>query len=909
MPILKISGNYMEIATLLDLAFLYKSDDLSKYQHQIALDLNRVNYLSADKTVKEMQQALSDITPLSGKPYSYTQGNFNATAFNESYMKKKEHFISRILDSKMRGEADGYGTIETAYETNGSNCGIAITYLRDDPNPNSKMPTPPEKRKQPFILTVIENTALAPDDRTVSCFIDINLIPENLKHDLLKHGAIIQDLQLAPEIQNTVKQKYVSDLFTNLITAEGSVALEPFKALQARFVPGYNLDNRDIKREKLDELIHFLKVHLPENESIRNYLEQKKSDFLNDLNLAKNDIFKPFIDDLCASVLSQCQQSENIDQAFIQRLNYEVYLTQLIINIEIIASTLPAEHKACLLLQADLLRNKRDDKRSVFEQFSLEELVQTAPITFKPQAEFNQRLKSLEKQLDHLVPFQKEQIQRILTSQITLTFNDQNEEIKSALLSILKCHVVMLENPLHFSYESEMDLLFLAIRHSECPELIEIGASFPNFVDSVLLTTYQRKIYNLENKLAKDDVRTPEKSALYQEIARLLLALHQHENIKERFEIINVIERTIDWEQDQYSQTIIHQFNNIRTNYPNLSYLSSKLDNIQYLSLDIDYKNQLNRLESHGEYPLNYFLQDVIDLISTSYRSSPLTPELRQNLNQFLRSCADFLDTQNGAAGLNRAIIALQNKNVPLPNLIAFQNIADFKKQNALFDIKLTTLNTPPGSEKKIAVYQQGLKIKECLRAILRNNFHILDKTSQAEITTVLKYCSDCENPTSLRELIKLNKNIALQNRESREFSQLTNEIELFTSLALDSFGLLKDPSSNKDRLIIATLSVIGVSVVSFATLGLTGTTALIGYGLKAITAAAKAAPTVAKMATAVAGAGAAGCGFFKTSHKTLTNDNIPAQNSTTPSPSDNDPDAKPLNDTVSTSAENIPKP
>ena len=578
MPIFKISGNYTEVAKLLNLAYLCGSDDLSKYLTQIKKDLKRTCYLSLNKTAEEMQLALLDITPLAEKSYSYTQGNFDAACFSIEYLRERHFNAAGFASEEKTIEDDFYGFIRTAYETDDrKNCGICIAYLRDDAKPI----IPVKERKRPLILAIIENTMLAPDDRAVTCFIDSDLIPEHLKPALFEHGTIIDGSQLSQEIHATVKQKYVSDLFSKLISVNGLINLEAFNALESRLKTDANIDNRDFKRTQFNEFLDFINQNLPIHHDVDTYLRWLKNEFSSSIDVAEDHPFEEFLHDL-SSDLIMIYENNGTDARIIERLKYIIKLSQLAIELELIASKHSAgKEKDALLLQADLLRKKRAETNSSDENLSLEELIQTAPYTFEMLLEFRDIVESLKhKALD---PFQNHHIGFIIHSEIASTFQDQDKKIQATLNEVLKFHNNVLLNPTHFDYKKEIPCVIDAINHSECGVLKAIIKELPRFVDSVLITEYESKSKKIMEKIREDKERTLKKDELYDEIKLLLSALTYDPFLQERLKILITIEAIIDWKNHSYNKLINESFNTLNSPSP-------ILEKILNLALEIDFE-------------------------------------------------------------------------------------------------------------------------------------------------------------------------------------------------------------------------------------------------------------------------------------------------------------------------------
>ena len=607
MPILKISGNYTEVADLLGLEYLYINSDLDTYQKQVKKDLKRTSYFNTNKTVEEMQLALSDITPLDKKLYSYAQGNFTGACFSQQYLSKKHSNTVELASKEGTEEDDFYDSISTAYETDeGKNGGISITYLRDD----AEATIPPNKRKRPFILCVIENIMLAPLDRTVTCFINTDLIPEDSKSALYAHGTIIDDSQLSQEIHKTVKQQDVSDIFLTIITREGLINLAVFNEIKLRFKTNTNIDNRDLKRTQLNDLIDFINENLKNSENehlnnsdVHNYLSQQKKHFSNYLSTSEDANFKKFIHQFLED-FKQLYQINRIHAALIKPLTNGITLTIRAIELELIASNLDEEKKEPLLLQAKLLRKQRADTSSMNEELSLDEHIQAAPITFKMQIECNKLKKSLEESCsdNKLTSDQKEHLRQILNSEIILNFQNQNENTQNILIDLLKFYKNIIENPIRCLYQEKITHLTKVINQSECVELKAIPLDLLNqFVESGFLNESEKLNKAIINKMAADQNIDRNKENLSIMISRLLPELFKHLQaegspnaaLQKQLQILKLIETIIDWERDKYSESLNTSFINLNLNLSD-PILKRQLNDILVLAHQIDFTKSLD---------------------------------------------------------------------------------------------------------------------------------------------------------------------------------------------------------------------------------------------------------------------------------------------------------------------------
>ena len=255
---IKFKGNYIEVTDALGLSKdFYQEQSKTLYDTEVATDLPRICYASAECTVAQIQQLLqdsshhyhSDTQPLnhSVKPLAYTQGNFPGNFFTQAYLS------TLPLAHQGREQADDqnvlenyHGTLSMSYvDDNGKLCGVGIAYFRDD----SDESIPLDQRQLLFNVSIITNTTFAPLDREVTYYSHPDLLTEQ---NTIRGEPL--DTNLIADITHTLHSKAISQLVSILIIND-QLSLTEFLALKARLKGNQNIDDRDAKRAKLQNIL------------------------------------------------------------------------------------------------------------------------------------------------------------------------------------------------------------------------------------------------------------------------------------------------------------------------------------------------------------------------------------------------------------------------------------------------------------------------------------------------------------------------------------------------------------------------------------------------------------------------------------------------------------------------------
>ncbi len=431
MPFLKISGSYCEMEKILNMPMkLDVPGSFEKYLEQIKLDLNRTCYFSDEQSVQEMQNDLLKTDHLG--TYSYTQGDFSAQIFSSMFLELKKMAAHERLEQAPSDERiDLSESISTAYGFDKKSYGVSITYLRKDPDlEKGETFVPVEKRKRPFILATIENTIAETKDRLVTCFLADDLITP----ELLARGILIENENIAHEIGTVVKKTALANLISTVITHNGELQFERFNDLKKRFKGGKNIDNRDLKITQIDKIIDMALTILPH---IQDDLRVAKNEFHQNFDLARDGIFEANFDMLYKKIQRYISE-QTIAPDLKRRQIYDVELTYIAIQLQLLAADPLNTNGHYLLLKADELFERCNNKDSEIIAVSLENMVRSAEYN-KNWDTFNQKLQELNNEPRNAALYsQGQQIQRDIEAIVLDDVTKLSTKAQRQLNNVLK---------------------------------------------------------------------------------------------------------------------------------------------------------------------------------------------------------------------------------------------------------------------------------------------------------------------------------------------------------------------------------------------------------------------------------------------------------------------------------------
>ncbi len=247
----KFSGNYVDVINTLGLppAFYSPQANVEEYDEQIAKDLTRTSYLSLVHDVDYMKQQLRDRSHLSGDALSYSQGNFDGGVFTDSHIKTSSMYMDVAMLSSMEGTVDGaFNGLRIAYiDDAGRNCAIAISYLRNDPDPEKgEVILPVAERKRFFSVVIIKDTTLAPKDRMVTYLSH----PAFLTEEVAKKGQELSTQAIQEVIAQDGNSKVLNILLIGLFS-DDSISMQHFESLNNRLSSNRNLNDRESLKNQL----------------------------------------------------------------------------------------------------------------------------------------------------------------------------------------------------------------------------------------------------------------------------------------------------------------------------------------------------------------------------------------------------------------------------------------------------------------------------------------------------------------------------------------------------------------------------------------------------------------------------------------------------------------------------------
>ena len=188
----------------------------------------------------------------------------------------------------------------------------------------------------------------------------------------------IDPLALAQETQVALGSKKVAALLSGLINDKGEIVLEKFKELDARMKPNQNIDNRDVKKRQLEELMGQAKAILP-NDEVQEYFDQINLRSSDDLDFFKEGNFEETLNDLFVKISTQLEKIDDEEQA--KTALVDTKLTYYAIQTELKAFPLYGESKDVLanayMDEAKKLRGLRDNplsNKDVYEDMFFSQL-------------------------------------------------------------------------------------------------------------------------------------------------------------------------------------------------------------------------------------------------------------------------------------------------------------------------------------------------------------------------------------------------------------------------------------------------------------------------------------------------------------------------------------------------------
>ena len=167
--------------------------------------------------------------------------------------------------------------------------------------------------------------------------------------------------ELSNEIRVELNSKVVTKLISGLIDKNGYVAIATFEDLNRRIVNARNLDNRDVRKAKLDEIIDAISAQFPSLEIVYNYMNELRACSVNEPDFFQNNQFEATLDDILTFVNFIAKKHPNT-----KAVDY-CYLTIGAIKHELFQEKIVREDKpsltgvaAILIAAAKELRLRRD---------------------------------------------------------------------------------------------------------------------------------------------------------------------------------------------------------------------------------------------------------------------------------------------------------------------------------------------------------------------------------------------------------------------------------------------------------------------------------------------------------------------------------------------------------------------
>ena len=268
MAFILYQGTYIEVIDQLGFPKEYYA--LNPFADSIGtvkVDLPRSSFINFYGNVDSIQERL--LKP--EEKLSYNQGDFNAQIFTNKYLELKdfnyyfEHFSNREAQNKHPYQGFIYEDDE------GRLCGCSIFYI------DSK-----KISDHPFMVALIRDINLPPANRTVTFVIHEKIPP-------VVPMITIESSQLSQYIKEALHSEKISGLIEPLM-GDKALNYEAFRAFGERLNVGRNLDDRDVKFEKLCDLglMHDYLGTRPETLELRKQLMETLNQAYQDVNYFKD---------------------------------------------------------------------------------------------------------------------------------------------------------------------------------------------------------------------------------------------------------------------------------------------------------------------------------------------------------------------------------------------------------------------------------------------------------------------------------------------------------------------------------------------------------------------------------------------------------------------------------------------
>ena len=375
----KFSGNYTQVVDALGFPNYAEAQAQTAYREQVEKDLHRTPYVSYSHNVAQIKDILRKEDRFTEETRSFTQGDFDGGSLALTCTKMGYKFLHGIGRAGAEGSETSFiDDIRIAYlDDNGVPCALAISYLRDDPSPETEISPndpPVAQRKRNFVVGIIRGTNYAPNDRQVTVIAHPTLLPYQVK----SLGSSINEAAVPGEINEQINSKKLSQLLTGLFQGD-SLNMERFEELHRRIKPNLNIDNRDVKTVQLQHFIDFAREEaLRSDSALQGYIDRIEKASRDQVDFFKTGNFETTLTQIQARINTfiELQQDESIKTSLRRGMHLTCLATELVREAGNNSGYIRAQYSLTSSKLRDLVKNPSSTEAVSYDGMTIERLIE-----------------------------------------------------------------------------------------------------------------------------------------------------------------------------------------------------------------------------------------------------------------------------------------------------------------------------------------------------------------------------------------------------------------------------------------------------------------------------------------------------------------------------------------------------
>jgi hypothetical protein len=288
----KISGNYIKVLNRSGLPPCFaEPQDPETRKEQIEKDLPRGAFVDVNgRTFNDLKNTWSDPSAVA----SYTQGDMDARVFSVIY----DNYIFNIDQQSQSANCSVENLFEKKqdlsfayYDDTGTACGFSIVYHNDETNPSLQS------------IAIIHNTTADPADRVVTCYCAFDLIQD--PGDTLDP---LTEAQVSSDLWHHLNSSSIQRLIQSVLSDSGQINFEKLNTLRNRIKVNHNLDDRDVRKLQLDELIAYGEKYLPDSLLFNQHVSQIRQNAAYDIDFFESTSFKSVLLEISKTIELEVNQ-------------------------------------------------------------------------------------------------------------------------------------------------------------------------------------------------------------------------------------------------------------------------------------------------------------------------------------------------------------------------------------------------------------------------------------------------------------------------------------------------------------------------------------------------------------------------------------------------------------------------